>query len=116
MYCRHCGTPNDDNAFRCVQCGKIVQDLAAHALADGPVANYLIGAILTTIFCCMPTGVVAIVYAAQVNPKLYSGDREGALAASKNAKIWTWVSFGLGMLVLVFYALLALAGVMGELQ
>ena len=43
-------------------------------------------------------------------------DREGALAASKNAKIWTWVSFGLGMLIVAFYALLAVAGLMGELK
>lgn len=116
MYCRHCGTPNDDNAFRCVQCGKVVQDVAAHALAEGSIPNYLVGAILTTVFCCMPSGVVAIVYAAQVNPKLYAGDREGALAASNNAKIWTWVSFGLGLLIVAFYALLAALGFMGELK
>lgn len=25
MFCRHCGTPNDDNNYRCVKCGQIIQ-------------------------------------------------------------------------------------------
>lgn len=28
MFCRKCGVGNDDNAFRCVKCHAIVQDLA----------------------------------------------------------------------------------------
>ena len=27
MYCQKCGMQNDDNAFRCVRCGEIIQDL-----------------------------------------------------------------------------------------
>lgn len=25
MFCPHCGTPNDDNSFRCVKCQKVIQ-------------------------------------------------------------------------------------------
>lgn len=67
------------------------------------VPSYLPQAILTTLFCCLPFGVVAIVYAAQVNAKLAGGDYEGALQASKTARTWCWVSFGSGLAFFVIY-------------
>jgi hypothetical protein len=50
--------------------------------------NYLILAIVTTFLCCNITGVVSIVYAAQVNAKWEGGNYEGAISDSKNAKLW----------------------------
>ncbi|MFZ3275199.1 MAG: CD225/dispanin family protein, partial [Lutibacter sp.] len=41
--------------------------------------NYLIESILVTIFCCLPFGIVGIVFAAQVNAKFDAGDYEGAI-------------------------------------
>ena len=35
--------------------------------ATPQVPNNLVWAILTTLFCCLPAGIVSIVYAAQVN-------------------------------------------------
>jgi hypothetical protein len=35
MFCPKCGAPNDDNAFRCVRCDEIVQQLAAQGPAPG---------------------------------------------------------------------------------
>ena len=58
------------------------------------VPNYLVQAILVTIFCCLPFGIVSIVYAAQVNSKLAVGDYAGAVEASQRAKTWAWWSFG----------------------
>jgi hypothetical protein len=78
-----------------------------------PPSNYLIGAILATVFCCQVFGIVSIIYAAQVNSKWEAGDFEGARKASKNAFLWlmlavgsavvifvTALSFGIGMAVL----------------
>ena len=59
------------------------------------VPNHLVWAILATIFCCVPTGIVAIVYAAQVNGRLDAGDYEGARSASDSAKTWAIVSMAL---------------------
>ena len=67
------------------------------------VPNYLVQAILCTLFCCLPAGIVSIVYAAQVNSKLSVGDRAGAIQSSDNAKKWAWVSFGVGLAVVVIY-------------
>ena len=59
------------------------------------VPNYLVFAILATVFCCLPAGIPGIIYAAQVNTKLQAGDYAGAVIASNNAKTWCWVSFGI---------------------
>lgn len=67
-----------------------------------PPPNYLAFAIITTILCCLPLGIVSIIYAAQVNSKWAAGDVSGALQSSKNAKTWAWISFAaalLGMIV-----------------
>jgi len=76
-----------------------------------PPPNYLVFAILTTIFCCQILGIVSIVYAAQVNSRWNSGDIQGAMDASRNAKLWAWVAFGSGFLVAVVMLLLAALGV-----
>jgi hypothetical protein len=79
-----------------------------------PPPNYLVWAILTTILCCLPFGIVSIVYAAQVNSKWTAGDIEGAQSASKNAKIWAWVAFGVGLAAAIIWAILTLViGVAG---
>ena len=52
-----------------------------------------------TIFCCLPFGIVSIVYAAQVNGLVTVGDIDSARKASKSAKTWAWVSFGIGLAI-----------------
>ena len=61
------------------------------------IPTYLAQSILVTLCCCLPAGIPAIVFAAQVNSKLMAGDVQGAMRASSNAKTWCWVSFGLGI-------------------
>ena len=48
--------------------------------------NYLVWAILSTLFCCLPLGIASIVFAAQVDGKYNSGDYVGAQASSASAK------------------------------
>jgi hypothetical protein len=83
---------------------------------QSPPPNYLVFAILTTIFCCQILGIVSIVFAAQVNSKWNSGDRQGAIEASKNAKLWAWISAGSGIVIAVVFSLLALFGVLAGLS
>ena len=101
MFCPFCGANNADDSFACTQCGKSLR--AATPAAPVQVQNYLVFAILTTVLCCLPAGIPAIVYAAQVNGKVQSGDLAGAQLASKNAKMWCWISFGAGIAVAVVY-------------
>ncbi len=63
--------------------------------------NYLVQSILVTIFCCLPTGIAAIIFSSQVNTKLAIGDYGGAMESSKKAKLWCWISFGAGLAYMV---------------
>ena len=62
------------------------------------VPNYLIPAILSTVFCCLPLGVVSIIFATQVNSKIAAGDTAGAMESSKKAKMFMFIAVGLGVL------------------
>ena len=73
--------------------------------------NYLVQAILVTIFCCLPAGIVAIVFAAQVNGRVRSGDLADAQRLSGNAKTWCWISFGVGLAIGLLYFLVVIFGV-----
>ena len=65
--------------------------------ATSDVQNYLIPAILVTIFCCLPLGVVSIIFATQVNSKVASGDIAGAMEASKKAKMFLFITVGVAL-------------------
>ena len=115
-YCTQCGVLNTVDARFCKGCGRRFEEgssgvgdyQAGDPWQDGGrphVPNYLVQAILVTIFCCLRPGIVAIVYAAQINGKLAAGDIVGAQQASNNAKTWSWVSFGLGLAVLFVWGM-----------
>ena len=72
-----------------------------------PPPNYLVWAILATIFCCLPLGIVSIVFAAQVNSKWATGDAAGAQESSNKAKQWAIWSAVAGVVVGVLYVLFA---------
>jgi hypothetical protein len=74
------------------------------------VPNYLIPAIIS-LFCCWPLAIVAIIFAAQVNGKVAAGDIQGAMDASKKAKLFSYISIGLGLGIGIIYAILMLLGV-----
>src|SRR5690349_6861774 len=69
--------------------------------AGADIPNYLPWAIVATLFCCLPAGVVAIVFASKANSAKAMGDLEGARKAADQAKISLIVSVGLGLLVVV---------------
>jgi hypothetical protein len=77
--------------------------------APASVPNYLVPAIIS-LFCCLPLGVVAVIFAAQVNGKVAAGDTSGALDAAKKAKMFSYIAIGLGVLGMVVYALMMLLG------
>jgi interferon-induced transmembrane protein len=74
-----------------------------------PPANYLVWAILTTVLCCLPLGVVSIVFSSQVNTKWGQGDWAGAQASSKKAKnfaIWSAIVGGTGIAIWIVLAVI----------
>ena len=79
-------------------------------VAHQHIPNYLVPAILVTIFCCWPFGIPAIVFAAKVDGMVSRGDIAGALDSSNKAKTWAWVSFGSGLVFVVLYIGLMVVG------
>jgi DNA-directed RNA polymerase subunit RPC12/RpoP len=110
IYCSRCGAENHYNNYRCDECGsKLRGEPRRKARIMRPVSSHLAEAILVTIFCCLPFGVVAIIYAAQVSGHLTSGNHAAAVRSSESAKTWCWVSFlcGIGVVVLTIFASIA---------
>lgn len=70
--------------------------------------SYLVWAVVMTVLCCLPAGIVAIIFSSQVSSKYYSGDIEGATRASERAQIWIIISFVLGVLSATLYMPVAL--------
>lgn len=74
-----------------------------------PMPNtYLVWAILATICCCLPTGVVAIIFASKVSPSYMRGDYNAALDASSKAQLWVIISFVTGLIWAPFSVLFSL--------
>lgn len=71
--------------------------------------NYLAQSILVTIFCCLPFGIVGIVYAAKVAGLFAAGNFEAAEAASRNAKKWMKLGFIIGLIVNVLTIIMYVA-------
>ena len=145
MNCPNCGTSNLDNASICANCGRPLSGAGAVPPPPPPpqasytppqasytppppgssfgappptaeVPNYLWQSIVVTLCCCLPFGIVAIIFAAQVNDKLRRGDVAGAMQASKQAKMWCLIALGCGLLVMLIYGLFGGAAFMQALR
>lgn len=132
MNCPNCGTSNPDTASICANCAKPLATTTPHSYTPPPppssqnsytpprqvggpsygapspgesIPNYLIQSILVTICCCLPLGIVAIVFSAQVNSKLAAGDVAGARDASNKAKMFCWIAVGIGLVLSLLWVL-----------
>lgn len=71
--------------------------------------NFLVWAILATIFCCVPFGIVSIVKASNVDKYWYAGDHENAAKAAKSARTWFWWAFAVGIVSEIIFIILTVA-------
>lgn len=67
------------------------------------IPNHLVKAILVTLFCCLPFGVIAIVFAAQVNTQLQAGKYDEAQKLSQQANMWGNIGLGCGLVGIALY-------------
>lgn len=72
-----------------------------------PPSSHLVLAILTTIFCCLPLGIVSIVYASKVDSLYSVGDIAGATYNSLQARKWAYWGIGISLVGIVLYFLFA---------
>ena len=75
---------------------------------EAPPENNLVWAILCTVLCCMPLGIVAIIKATKVNTLWYQGDHEGAHKAAADAKKYSiWGAAIVGVFLVIYFFLIA---------
>jgi hypothetical protein len=129
MYCQSCGKPNPQQTPYCRHCGnplvlspnpQVNPYAASSAGVSKPVGqkpyNYLIPAILSTLCCCLPLGIVSIVYASQVDGKWSSGDAHGAVNAANNAKMWFYLSLASGLVINVVGVGIQVLAIVSQIQ
>ncbi|MDR3260970.1 MAG: CD225/dispanin family protein [Tannerella sp.] len=78
--------------------------------------NYMVWAVLATVFCCLPLGIVSVISASKVSSAYYVGDYAGAQRAARDAKKWaTWSALAavivIGLYILVYVVIFAVAGI-----
>lgn len=120
MYCKNCGQQLNENQQHCDACGSTAEaprvtppsmdGFQAGGYTGSPSPTYLVPSILVTIFCCQIFGIIAIVYSAIAMGKNSSSDFIGAMESAKKAKMWCWLGFGVGFVIVILYAALMVFG------
>ena len=132
-FCAHCGQPITGNTNFCTNCGAPLaatndetimvnqplysqpQQLKSQPVqqpqpASQPVGekpkDFLALSILSTIMCCLPFGIPAIINASKVENLWNKGDYSGAEEASKKAKKWITTAAIAGAVFIIIYATL----------
>ena len=68
---------------------------------------YLVLSIISTLCCCIPFGIVAIVFSAKINSAVTAGNIEEAKKAAKTAKIWIIAAVAAGLLASIAYLVIS---------
>ena len=76
------------------------------------IPNYLWQSIVVTILCCLPVGIPAIIFSTKVNSLVLAGKIDEAKGASAKAKMWCWISFGLGLVGTILGTVAQLGAIM----
>ncbi len=90
----------------------------APAAGNGSIDSspYLIFAILATLFCFLPTGIPAIVYAAKIDSAELRGDHDSAADSAKKSKMWSIISAcvaAASLVIVVIIWVLMVVGIVG---
>ena len=73
--------------------------------------TYMVWAVLVTVFCCLPFGIVSIVKASQVSSLYSQGRYQESVAASEAAKKWAIWSAVAGVVISIIVIVLQIVGI-----
>ena len=133
-FCTQCGQQLPENSRFCTNCGAPVPDEPQQAYSQpepqptpqpeyvqpatnpqptGPKpTSYLVLAILSTIFCCLPFGIVSIVMASKVDNLWNAGRYMESQDASRKARNWAIAAILTSVVIAIIYIVFILvAGV-----
>lgn len=102
MFCKNCGKEISEDVRFCPNCGCDLtgsqpagnggQPRDMHRGQTKP-PTHLVLAIIVTIFCCLPFGILSIIYSTKVDSYWLAGNVNEAWAYSRKA--WNWALVGL---------------------
>jgi hypothetical protein len=127
IQCSKCGQMISDKAANCLKCGAAVESSAQQQVAAQPpinakpepsgvtpprISTYVIQplvppqkpasvlawAVLATVLCFLPAGIVEIVYSNKVDLLWYTKNYAEAQEAADNARTWCYVALVLGII------------------
>ena len=78
--------------------------------------THLVGAILVTLFCCLPFGIVAIIKAANTSSAISQGNYEQAAQSSAEAMKWIKWSIICGVIYTIIVGAITAVQVIAELN
>ena len=121
-YCNKCGAHVDNWSSFCPNCGyPMGANTDNNHYQQVPPPQYssqayqqpqqrpmkpnsnMVWAILTTLFCCLPTGIYAIILASKVDSLYYAGRYDEAEEASNGAKKWSFISCIIAIIGILLY-------------
>ena len=122
-FCGNCGTQLNEGTKFCPKCGKAI-DIAPQQQVYRQMANayqapqqppvrpssYMVLSILTTLFCCLPTGIYAIIQSAKVDKLYMSGEYDEAVRVAGEAKKWSIIGIVLAAIVWIIYIIAIVTG------
>ena len=103
-FCRVCGIPMNPEQVICVRCGAPVhpgQAFYGIGREWEEIPDYLVWAVLETLFCCLPFGAIAIVYAVGANSEKSNGNYALARKKARSAERWLICGFVFGLIAFV---------------
>ncbi len=117
-YCRNCGQNLDEHANFCPGCGTPVNGSTSDTVQpqaqpttpqrERP-STHLVKSILTLLFCCLPFGIVALVFSCKVDSHWVAGRYDEAYRASNLANKWGNAALICGIVQYVFYVIYIVA-------
>lgn len=121
MYCNKCGQQISEGQQFCPSCGApSAQPCSTYQQpqdAYQPVKpdNYMVLAIFTTVCCCLPLGIVAIIKASGVNSAYALRQYDLAQLKSDEAKKWSLIGIGISVVCNLIYFALMFLGILAPL-
>lgn len=84
-------------------------------IGEKPPKNWLVESILVTLLCCLPFGVVGIIFSTKVDTLWNTGQREEAIKASQDAAKWVKIGFFVGIGAYILYGIMLMMGIFAGL-
>ena len=71
--------------------------------------TWFVESIIVTLLCCLPFGIIGIIYSSKVEPLYYAGHYDEAAQKANQAKQWTLWGIGVCCILVILYLLALIA-------